>query len=506
MIVAIIGADGSGKSTLARQITSRLCGLGIPAVVEKRFEEYFLVSVFLRVLGRFRSKLSKSIFFERTYKPSKVLRFIWTMVLYFDFLLLYLYLKLSGGKKIQVCDRYAYSYLVTWEYYDFLNPLAKFLYRHFPQPDLLVFLSTDAETGMRRKLYQKDLRDKEYTIEFFKKHVLGYEKVFKDYPGLIIDGGEDTKLQVDRIVKKIIPEMEVISSLNPLDSHPISHKFDRSLKLGDVYSHAWAGDNSTKLEGTLSLLSSFSKSLNMDILLFKSFPPGIYPADDLDLCVKTSNDFETLSKVLEKNGFSITHRHGCEAHFVKEGHLMLDVHYKISWDAMGNGGSGPNLFDLSKIFRSSKVVNILGNRVRMPSPEDEIAIVAAHSVFQHHYTTLGEVIYIGELIRNNKIDWDYLKNLSWNHQFEVVISIVEDVYKNIWDINLGIPKELIAPVSNFSPKMFYHHSAPEVLRAIWFSSINDSPILFPIGVLLAIYRYFYYVSVKNSLPFNHVQD
>src|SRR3972149_11350955 len=111
MIIAIIGADGAGKTTTANELYQELKQEGHHVDLNKSFEDYFLLKFPLHLLGNARRQMSKKFIFERNKFPIFLL---WPYLVYIDQLFLYFYVRIFKRKIVTICDRYVYSFLVSW--------------------------------------------------------------------------------------------------------------------------------------------------------------------------------------------------------------------------------------------------------------------------------------------------------------------------------------------------------------------------------------------------------
>lgn len=106
---------------------------------------------------------------------------LWPYILYFDLLILFYYLNIFKRKWINVCDRYAYSYYVTWRHYGYSNKFIDWLYLHFPRPDYCIVLEADPLTLYKRLHNQKVVRETDYSLVFFSSHYKKYNQLRKYY-------------------------------------------------------------------------------------------------------------------------------------------------------------------------------------------------------------------------------------------------------------------------------------------------------------------------------------
>ncbi len=248
----------------------------------------------------------------------------------------------------------------------------------------------------------------------------------------------------------------------------------------------------------------FSKN-NVKFMFVKSNPPFKGFSNDFDLLIPNKVMYDKSISLLKDINYSITHKINHEIHCFFDG-LTLDVHNKLGWDGFGNGGGGFRLLDERLIFSNSKLINFFGIKLRVPKVEDEILILMAHSLFQHHYLSLYEFFYISELIKRNNIDLDYIKinssRFGWWQGAKHVLSLVNSKYYSI-NNNYLLPKSF--SIKNYSVKILDYNSSSFTLKLYFNKLINDfnlKSFYYSItGFLIYLMRFLRYKS-NGYLAFN----
>lgn len=263
----------------------------------------------------------------------------------------------------------------------------------------------------------------------------------------------------------------------------------------------------SKVDKTLRLLISLMNLTKVKLLLFKSFSPFPQYKDDIDVYVESYDDFQLIKHQLEKRDFNETHVFEKECHYDKDGYVQIDLHWNISWDFLGRGGAGPKLFDLAEMWKRKQNFRYKSFNFFTPAIEDELLILCAHSLFQHSYLTLGEIIYIGELIRLNRVNFEYLLKTSsvygWELELQRCLASVAACYLDFWGIKLKLPfiKKLVSSENAGFP-VYFRIPAFVSCGHNNFRNVTKKVVRF----LVYTYRYIYYFHYQRRLCFNKIPN
>ena len=151
--------------------------------------------------------------------------------------------------------------------------------------------------------------------------------------------------------------------------------------------------------------------------------------NDVDVVVINSQKYRQAMGVLQKDGWKLDNnkskiRERDKDFFSHDNQkYMLHLHGYFSWNTV------PYL-DSSVLWgRKRKVQGIF-----IPSPEDEILIIAAHSLFENMCIVPEELSY-GKNILSKRLDKDYLRTharrFHWENGVKIILTKIESENSNI---------------------------------------------------------------------------
>ena len=504
MIIAFIGNNGTGKTTISKEMEKRLRAIGIDARYKKEFD-HFLLKYVHKIYSPYKGKkydpfsgtiheTEKEKDETENRKNEIIFKFwtslrpkIWPVLVWIDCLLEWIFYKITMRDKIIILDRYAYDHFVSWEMSGWSNRLLRYLYLHFPKPDLAFVLDATPSTSIDR-LYLRSKEgaslkeDKEEQLLSLRSQRDRYLNLV-DKLGLRLINTEDQGLEDTLNVlfnhlrmcyfdkNKITDEDKVLTFISHphLNSNIVEnvgfdfewnsldwdYMIDLAVKnnvelmfcmnLINCYKNELPEDVIKKLKNVVEICRNKQEQLSENIklvhsafekkpikyVIFKSLPPFDFTAVDADMLAK-GKDFELARMMLEEMEMTDS----IDLYYTDPESEVLT---KPSW----NGKTieeGPILRRRikSKVKLGDKEVEVF-----VPSPEDEIVILSAHSLFQHQYSTLGELLYVMELIRINDIDFKYIEyqTREWNDSFKFLLSTLAQRYFLFYNKFLGIDVE-----------------------------------------------------------------
>ncbi|MGB2661577.1 MAG: nucleotidyltransferase family protein [Candidatus Omnitrophota bacterium] len=194
-----------------------------------------------------------------------------------------------------------------------------------------------------------------------------------------------------------------------------------------------------------SEISEAFKEKGLRFFAMKSFRSYSYADEDLDMVLVDPERREECIETLEELGFEFLWnrsilREPYKRFYVRksgEGAPFLPkihVHFAVSWNGMV-------FLDASEIWERMKTLEIRGREVMVPSPEDEILIMAAHAIGENGYVTIGELLHLKTILRiSDKIDIGYVvksaKKHNWLKGLVSFLLLADSYYKNLTGENL----------------------------------------------------------------------
>jgi len=158
----------------------------------------------------------------------------------------------------------------------------------------------------------------------------------------------------------------------------------------------------------------------LPILTIKSFLPFPYADSNIDIVAIDSEAIEQYRKLIKRLGFlqypnlaDIREPYKEMYYHSKHGktdktYPKLHLHRSISWN-------GVVYIDPYQVWSRRRIWQVGNVDIPIPSPEDELLIMAAHAIFENKYITLSELIYLS-LLTESKLNWDYIVETA-HHRF-----------------------------------------------------------------------------------------
>ncbi len=170
----------------------------------------------------------------------------------------------------------------------------------------------------------------------------------------------------------------------------------------------------TKKELTLNVLNLFS-SHRIDALPMKLYSDD----DDVDIVIIDKDKYEDACDILLLNNWYIKNNRSKlrerDKNFLKHKniHYVIHLHKAFSWNTIVYLNS-------NILWKRRRIVS----EILLPSVEDELLIIAAHSLFENQYIKSEEIIYGGELLEN-KYDLSYMRShadqFHWQKGLDIVM-------------------------------------------------------------------------------------
>lgn len=455
-LICFTGMDGSGKTTLAKFLVKEMKKRGLKCnYVYGRYKP--VLSRPALAFGKFMFLRGRDIKEYEDYSSAKrgaVRRhLLWTSmyqkILLFDYSL-QLFAKIILPKMLGrtvICDRYVYDTVMNDipradDDFEHLERLIETCFRIAPEPDMVFLIDLPEEIAFQRK-------DDTPSISYLKERRNVYLDIGKEYDMRILDGSKDLtelKEHVRNEVFEFKNSNQTMKLLRTIGSPLITEKepFVNGIESLELYDLAVKNKISLlylealKQQGKLNKLKNkydeeharhlkflegvgeISRTLDaagVEYVIFKTIRP--YPAvpGDVDLLILDN-------KEAYKKSYEIFHEAGYKD---KEGAVvsgstvpdLIDRDANIIVDLQWQLEMSYVIYMDKNKFRghiiSKKTPSVAEVKVKMPTPELDLAIVIMHSITENLYL-IGEfytLLYSLSIMNEKKID-DFVAVLKEN--------------------------------------------------------------------------------------------
>ena len=187
----------------------------------------------------------------------------------------------------------------------------------------------------------------------------------------------------------------------------------------------------------LTSLSKLAGATNIDILIIKTIRPFPYVGSDIDVIVASTEAFARFVDLLVASGYHIL---GRSAHEVTlqapfEGIVLVDVHCDIS-------AAGMVYLDKAVLWNGTATVDLDGHSVRVPGPEAELLLLAAHSVFKELSVTLADFLQAQYLAAH--VDWRTVHSMARAEHLTLALcafmSAMDNINLLLYNASLDYPE------------------------------------------------------------------
>jgi len=202
--------------------------------------------------------------------------------------------------------------------------------------------------------------------------------------------------------------------------------------------------NKEKYIKTLDFLNPINEEVNF--IFIKLWTESNEIGTDIDVLLKTDEDFEKVKIILKKNNFFKLKR----SRFIfwdnrnekykelwkhkSEKYSLIHLHKNVSW-------GGVKYLDKSVIFKNSIKGKPFGKNFFIPSPNEEFLIIISHLFFETHKLRLKDFLQLRYLINSGKLNMVKLSKHAKSFEWESCISPLTHYYK------LAEVDESILPIS-----------------------------------------------------------
>lgn len=111
--------------------------------------------------------------------------------------------------------------------------------------------------------------------------------------------------------------------------------------------------------------------------------------------------------------------------------IRFHLHKALSWN-------GVVFLDSESVLARCRQEERAGGAFLVPSCEDEILIMAAHALYENASIRAGELLQFGLLVRDEKIDWQYLVEAATHHNWQAGLAFFLEAVRllspGVWSV------------------------------------------------------------------------
>jgi thymidylate kinase len=387
MIIAFMGNDGSGKTTIAKELTNVFKEWGLKVIYKHEYE-YSVLKFLFKIIGMDKiNQERKKMIIERK-KSWKY--YVWPFLVWFDVSLQYLYLKIFRRNAIVILDRYPYDHYLSFDYLGYLTPLSRWLYLHFPKPDIGIILWVEPEVAYERKKSTHN-----YSLSFYERQTKNYLSLARKFQIPSFNTNKDKEQTVNEVVSFILQTKPGI--LYKLIQNKIIFFVLKKHKLkSGIFKRLWDEHKRRKEMFRRSLKAFKTLCSEMGIqnyALIKTSDDFEWVGNDIDVLVSPSafkilqNISETIRRVFVEEIKHDRWDAGKMDIFIKDG-LKLDIHSYIGWRNVV-------FLNYSQILREEFIQKKTIFDVECVTVKKEIdSIIIITHIFEKGFITLDEYEFL----------------------------------------------------------------------------------------------------------------
>jgi thymidylate kinase len=214
MIIAFSGFNSTGKSTLIKEISQ----LDILKDKDYRIKEEFNFLTNRIIYKIFNNNDLNNYKNERIIKKEnksnnnliKLLSYLYPLFIYFELIIEYFYYERFFKRKILLRDRYAFDYLIGFRQMNLSNFFFEYLFKNFPKPLFLAYLSTSKKDTKKRMKKKGFVFPESYIIKM--KEI--YDDFYNKSPIIKINTSKDKNTIINNLKNKIGLRIKLICIKN----------------------------------------------------------------------------------------------------------------------------------------------------------------------------------------------------------------------------------------------------------------------------------------------------
>lgn len=251
-----------------------------------------------------------------------------------------------------------------------------------------------------------------------------------------------------------------VFSKKMMENHeiPKTHQLTRALEEIVETGDGWFD----RFRGTMGFIETVSEENGIPFLVIKTYKRTPYVASDIDILVRTKEEFYQINDALRDEGAVLEEKEVGKAFCVKTGLIGLGVHWGISWNGM-------TYVDNELLWKGKRRVKVYGVECDVPAPDADLLLSSAHILSELYCITLGDFIHLSSLLQEN-LDWKIIREQTekhaWNRSFQHLLSIAGSMYNKIYSEPL-FQGDYSNTFSEFSLDFPYMYSPKDVLGHFW---------------------------------------
>jgi hypothetical protein len=241
-----------------------------------------------------------------------------------------------------------------------------------------------------------------------------------------------------------LPATELLAEALPLAKRNDMYFYVLSLlratvdtkKIADVdEEHARLARRQQYVELETGRLSQFFAVRNLSVVFIKDFMRYPFTDHDVDFIAIQRLAVSTYRTTMEEAGYRYQFRKSQirepDKYFYYPLHadhefadIRFHLHKALSWN-------GVVFLDSGAVLAHCREEKRAGGSFLVPGHEDEILIMAAHAVFENASLHIGEILQFGLLVRDEKIDWEYVVDVASQHNWQAGLAFF---VKAVWTV------------------------------------------------------------------------
>jgi len=224
---------------------------------------------------------------------------------------------------------------------------------------------------------------------------------------------------------------------------------------------------------------SASASNKLSVITIKTFLPLRYADNNIDIVVIGHDAMLEARNILAELGFARLRNLADIREPKKEMYYHLEygreectvpklhLHNAISWN-------GVIYLDKQIVWKRHVMTKRVNLEIPIPSPEDELLIMAAHAIFENKFITLTEFIHFYLLTSNQDINWDYIVESAtdkhWSDAllyFLANVKMIAQAMEVSVEVELNLPQVVLSDFAGLPYKLLWQSTSRVSWKKLW---------------------------------------